>query len=257
MDTQYVILGLLMLVSFVGLPLGVAYCLSKFGGVTKQMLVDRFGTESQAVFGGLGVIVHELSHAFVALVFMHKITHITLVRFRNIQQTGQLGSVEHEWNRDNLYENLGNFFIGLAPCFFCSVALWGVHGYLIGNRALTIGQPNLNGSLEATWNNIIDSFSGLNWELLVYIILMIMISCTGYELSDADWSNVKDGLAYWIILLVVIYAGLVCFNFLDPNILSSSVIFCWKAVTLWLSFLGRGLIYIAISWLILKVADQF
>jgi len=59
--------------------------------------------------------VHELSHAFACILFAHKI-----ITFNLSENPG----VAHEWNGDNIYQNLGVFFISLAPVILSSAVLY-------------------------------------------------------------------------------------------------------------------------------------
>ena len=103
---------------------------SWLGHLSKIILVDNLGNNSQLVVGGLGVIIHELGHAIFAYLFGHKVTHVQLLNL-NYRQSGALGSVDHRWNDRNVYQMLGNFFIGLAPYYMCSLALFILQKYLL------------------------------------------------------------------------------------------------------------------------------
>ena len=126
----------LMMSALIILPLLTAEILRTLGNHVKSRLVTNFGMNSQVAIGGLGVIIHELSHLITACFFLHHIGHFSLLEPKSYQYTGNLGYVEHYWNRSNLYESLGNFFVGLAPCFVCSECLWIVHGFLFNNQPL-------------------------------------------------------------------------------------------------------------------------
>lgn len=233
----------LMVFTLIVLPLVTAEGLRYFGNYAKQKLVNNFGDKSQVMFGGLGVIVHELAHLVTALIFRHHIDDFKLLEPRQYQYTGQLGSVEHSWNKNNWYESLGNFFIGLAPVFLCSIVLWLVHGYLFGNQPLQFGLAcNMTNAFHVAGENISHPFGSIGLGLVVYLVLIVMIASTGYGLSKADMHNVMSGLPYWIGLLAVLYLLVTVTGM-------SSVItpYLYKLVVLLLTFLGRGLVYIAIS----------
>jgi len=96
-------------------------------------LQSRLGWRSVWLTGWLGVPLHELSHAAACVVFGHRVERLSL--FSPDAQTGRLGSVQHAWDRRNLYQQVGRFFIGIAPL------LGGVAVLLILTRLL--GPPGL------------------------------------------------------------------------------------------------------------------
>jgi len=67
-----------------------------------------------------GTVVHELGHALFCVLFGHTIRDLSLFRPR---KDGVLGYVKHSWNRKNLYQNIGNFFIGTGPIWLGSALI--------------------------------------------------------------------------------------------------------------------------------------
>ena len=74
----------------------------------------------------------------------------------------------------------------------------------------------------------------------------MIIASTGYGLSDADMHVVYSGLPYWLGFLVVIY---LLIAFTDASAIFTALL--WKVIILWLTFLGRGLIYLVTSLIII------
>jgi len=115
-------------------PLAAAVALLHvFERLLAARLQSRLGWRSVWLTGWLGVPLHELSHAAACVVFGHRVERLSL--FSPDAQTGRLGSVQHAWDRRSLYQQVGRFFIGIAPL------LGGVAVLLILTRLL--GPPGL------------------------------------------------------------------------------------------------------------------
>lgn len=84
-------------------------------------LATRFGWKVVLWTGWLGTPIHELSHALMCKLFNHRIDEIAL--FEPDLQSGRLGFVKHSFRRGNWFQELGNFFIGVAPLIGGSLAL--------------------------------------------------------------------------------------------------------------------------------------
>ena len=89
------------------------FILSEIQGLILKNYSRSIGWRGILWTAWLGTPVHEYSHALTALLFRHKISEVAL--FSPDALTGELGHVSHSYNRRNLYQSVGNFFIGLAP----------------------------------------------------------------------------------------------------------------------------------------------
>lgn len=79
----------------------------------QRRLARWFGWKVVMLTGWLGTPIHELSHALMCVIFRHRIVELAL--FRPDKESGRLGYVHHTFNPKNVYQILGNFFIGTAP----------------------------------------------------------------------------------------------------------------------------------------------
>jgi hypothetical protein len=91
--------------------------------------------------GWLGTPVHELGHAVFCPIFGHKIRKIRL--WAPFSEDGTSGSVEHAWNRKNLYQNIGNLFIAAGPILLGSALI------LIGFFLLVPGKGAALGAIRS------------------------------------------------------------------------------------------------------------
>lgn len=99
------------LIVVLGIPVLMVIALTYINRSSKQRLAQRLGAKSIVYIGGLGVIVHELSHLLVALLFGHHINSFRLLITDVPDNGGALGYVNHSWNRKNYYQFLGNALI--------------------------------------------------------------------------------------------------------------------------------------------------
>lgn len=63
--------------------------------------------------GYIGTPIHEYSHALMCLLFGHTVKKVRV--FGDSKRSRTLGYVEHTYYRKNLYQQIGNFFIGISP----------------------------------------------------------------------------------------------------------------------------------------------
>ncbi len=138
----------------------------------------------------IGTPVHELSHALFAVIFRHKIHKISF--FSPDKESKRLGYVTHSYEKWNVYQRLGSFFIGGAPL---------IMGPLVVLTLLYWLQPNLynlisNFDLQILLQSIKDPFF---W---IFIYLAFAIS-SHISPSIQDIRGMKQGLGLLLIFLVL------------------------------------------------------
>ena len=192
-----------------------------FLGILRAQSLKNFqrslGNKSVMITGFIGVTIHELSHAVAALLFGHKITAIKL--FQRPDENGIMGYVRHSYNPRSLYEQVGNFFIGVAPIFggtFAIIALMRLMVPKSYNDFINIVIKNL--SIKAlngtTINGILISYGALiksifslknfaNPYFYIYIFIGICIS-SHISLSYADIKGATRGVSVIFLILLVL-----------------------------------------------------
>lgn len=178
-----------------------------------------FGRKGILVTAWIGTPIHELGHLLMCYVFRHRISKFKL--FDRKAEDGTLGYVNHGWNPKSLYQNMGNFFIGMGPIFSGTAALiFGMHLLLPDSfarvadyLALEPAQPDqyiLTKIFTLTaglFESIFSLENLLSLNFWIYFVLAIAIS-SHIALSKEDLKGAGRGLItiFTFILLVNLVA---------------------------------------------------
>ena len=196
--------GMIALFGFIIAGLRRAFCI----------ICGRSGAAILLATGIIGTPIHELSHALMCVIFGHKIKEIKL--YQPSGRGGALGYVTHTYNRKNIYHQIGNFFIGIAPIVIGSGVLVLTMGILLpdsfelmmseieGISELGDFFPFIREMIEAIF---LDSFDA--WQTWVFLVLAIMIA-SHMEMSGADIKGSLGGLGI-LTLLWLIVSGVIFF----------------------------------------------
>lgn len=196
-------------------------------GIILGIIESRANFYVQSILGWKGIMltawigtpVHESGHLLMCFIFRHKVTEFKL--FDRKARNGVLGYVNHSWNRKSLYQNIGNFFIGMGPIFSGTAALiLGMHFFLPGSFAAFINyltldpnQPNqyIAGQIftltAELFKSIFSPENLMSASFWIYFILSISIS-SHIALSKEDLKGARRGLVtiFTFILFVNIVA---------------------------------------------------
>ena len=178
--------------------------------------------------GFIGTPVHELGHAIFCLLFLHRITDISL--FSPSAKDGVLGYVNHAYNKRNVYHQIGNFFIGVGPILFGSAVLFLLMYFLSPDMFSSITSGIGNGAelsagavFTAGKDMLVAMFKESDFASLkqwVFFILAALITLH-MSLSPADMKGSAVGTGYIAILLLLIN---VVFYMIPIPIFSMSVL---------------------------------
>ena len=187
--------------------------------LTFNSLGKAFGRAGTYFIAWLGTPIHELGHVLFCIIFRHNITRVEL--FKPDPDTGTLGYVNHQWDRRNPWQVMGNFFIGIGPIILGCLVLFGVFYLLLPSgpeawRSI-IGGVNAIGD-DAGITDYLVAFKDAmlafvqylftagnvsTWQFWVFCYLSICIAAN-IRLSWADIRNSLSGFLYVIVLLILI-----------------------------------------------------
>jgi hypothetical protein len=171
------------------------------------------------LFGWLGTIIHEAGHAIFCLIFLHKITTIKL--FDPDPETGTLGYVEHTYSSSSVYQQVGNFFIGMGPILLGTAMIYLLLYLLLGlnpfnfieNGSITPSHIYSWGVLTQVFHILWSASSSIlsvvfsrhnlsTWRLYVFIYLTFAIG-SSITLSPSDIKGTLKGLSIILILIFI------------------------------------------------------
>lgn len=171
----------------------------------------NFGRYSRAVCyatGIIGVPIHECSHALFCLIFGHKIIEIEF--FDTNSGDGTLGHVTHSYNERNIYQRVGNFFIGVAPIVVISAVLYLLAWLLLPNFVASIGSGFVINDFISDFGSVFSSFGAVlsaffvcatTWQWWVFVLIGMFLALH-MTLSGADIRSALSGL---LVLLAVFF----------------------------------------------------
>lgn len=176
---------LAQLIYFIGVVFVVGFIISLlnrlFYKIVKHNRIVCYAT------GFIGTPVHELSHALLCLIFFHKITEIKLFQIDSV--SGVLGYVNHSYNKKNIYQQIGNYFIGIAPILCGTAIIYFATKFLLPNSYSEI-KDYLN-DLAALQNN------GLSWKWFIYTFAALG------GMLQAILAGITTGYLWWIYILIL------------------------------------------------------
>lgn len=238
--------------------LGPILVLGSFIKFITKKIYSSVGTTSKYFCyftGAIGTPIHEFSHALFCVIFRHKIIEIKW--FQTNSEDGVLGYVNHSYNPKNIYQQIGNFFIGIAPIIVISSLVFAFAYFIIPEMALCLIKISTTSSLNLT----ITSFVSLSLDYLLTVIsytstvefwlffILTSIVCLHMSLSKEDVKGALKGVSYLLVLLVLVNIILFLISIEYVQVLTSFfvIIGSWLSLFLLLSLTISILLLILIK----------
>lgn len=209
------------LIAILGIFFLLGFLLSKLQHATHKNYHRTIGWKGILFTAWIGTPIHELGHIFFAKLFRHRIEHINF--FKPNKSTGELGHVDHSYNKHSLYQQIGNFFIGAAPMIFGSIVLVTLLYFLVPQATdvlLPLTQIEHPLSLEtvlAVKNMVLFLFSPSHIHSPPFWIFIYLSFCISAHIapSTQDQIGMWKGF-FWMILVLYILNSIPLLLGLDP-----------------------------------------
>ena len=216
-------------------------------------IIGPAGPRILLLTGIVGTPIHELSHALMCIIFGHRITEMKL--YQPNSDDGVLGYVAHTYNPRNIYHQIGNFFIGVAPIIGGSGVLLLLMNFMLPDMFVDVLDQlslleNITtdfGTIAAVFFDVFLAIIGIVFDFSyagafiwwAFIILALMIS-SHMEVSSAD---IKSGIGGFIYIALLLLAADAILYFIDVSILEevTSAMTGFSAVII--GFLGISAIF--------------
>ncbi len=188
-------------------------------------LLGKAGPKILLFTGIVGTPIHELSHALMCKIFGHRIDEMKL--YSPNSKDGSLGYVRHSFNPKNIYHQIGNFFIGIAPVlggsgvllllmYFMVPDVFSYVTYILGNMGNMRGIVEMVSAIVEIFVSVFDFSNSDNVVWWIFVVLSLMIS-SHMELSSADIKGSIKGLLILcgLVLTVDIIIGVISMSALN------------------------------------------
>lgn len=200
-----------------GLFFGLGFIHSIIYQLTTRYFSRIFGWAGMLFTGIIGTPIHELSHWLMAKIFWHKIHSVSL--FSPNRATGELGHVEHSYDRRNLYQTIGNFFIGSSPIIFCSGVLILLLYFFVPQPSLIISPlmhaPHSIHEFIASWQtSFTAAWAQINlhdWKFWVFFYFSLSVALHMAP-SSYDQKTMWKGFFHIALLMLLINSILTLFK---------------------------------------------
>lgn len=167
--------------------------------------------------GLIGTPVHEFSHALMCVLFRHRIVDICF--YQKPDATGTMGYVNHAYNQMSLYQQIGNYFIGVAPLLGGTAAIYLLMMLLLPGAStafLSILSANLNGVpsvslFYTTFGQMVSAIFEQAGHPVLFILFLFLSMCIAahMRLSPEDIKGSIPGVItiFLVFILIAVVAN--------------------------------------------------
>jgi tryptophan-rich sensory protein len=210
------LLSFIELIYLLGVLIAIGFILGFFEKHSNKFLVRAFGPQGVLITAWIGTPIHEIGHLIQCFLWGHRVSRVKLLQLKS--PDGVLGFVEHQYNPNSIYQQVGNFFIGLGPIFSgIGSLIVGMYLFVPQSYSTFRAEIHLHVSLQKLDINVLKTIGvaviAISKSLftlhnfinpLFWIFLVLAISISSHiALSKADIQSSARGLMMIFCLLVL------------------------------------------------------
>jgi len=214
------ILSVTEIIYLLGMLIAVGFLLGWIESVSNRWAYQALGKPGIMLTACIGTPIHEAGHALMCLLFGHTI--ISIKFFDMNPNSSTLGYVNHSYNKHNLYQVMGNFFISLGPIFSGTAAILFFMYMLEPNTfkllekyvvSAPIGSNSIVDFIQWSGHSIMVVYIGIlnggNLGSTSFRIFLLLAICTASHiaLSTEDIKNAISGLVVTLFVVIVCNMG--------------------------------------------------
>lgn len=177
--------------SLFGVYIAFGLLMGRIEALNAYFIGGTLGRIGMIITGFIGTVVHEFSHFLMCLVFRHQVVEVAWFRPIQGMQDGVLGYVRHQYNPKDWYQQIGNFFIGIAPLLVGSIVIL---------LLFKIFLPSISSTFTSTMNSNIQQ---MNQAFSVGSILKLMGKQTKCLFKGLFTKKNMTKPIFWVFLFSV------------------------------------------------------
>lgn len=199
---------IIYLVNTVGVFLVFGLIFKLLSSEIQKLEMNLFGILAYVIIYPF-VIIHELSHLFMAIIFTNRIEEVKLLNFSNDGTLGYVSfsKVNSNFKIRNIYQNIGDFYVGLAPIIIgSSLFLYSskfINNDLFNSIVKLAKKHDTIFDLILSFRNFKNFNFLFNFNIILFIIIIFSISSL-FLLSTSDWDGCLKGLPYLVITMFIV-----------------------------------------------------
>lgn len=227
---EWIKLVLLSSSSLFGVYIVFGFIMNFVERLNTQLIYGTVGYIGIVITGFVGTVVHEFSHFILCRLFRHQVIEVAWFRPIEGMKDGVLGYVSHSYDKGSIYQQIGNFFIGIAPILVGSLIVMLLYQLFLPKSAKAFRERmntnlrkataafNLGGIIilliQQTGALLTSLFNKENMKKpFFWIFLFVTYSITSHmSLSFADLEGAMAGLIVLLGIVAVISFVLALFQ---------------------------------------------